>query len=528
MAALGFVLDDKLKDSLGVIVFDGHSQVDHRVPLRIVYPEGYPSLQPSVYTTDKVVMPSHHRPDSQEICLFGFAPNTRWSAEKTGADAITEADHIIAINQAPSLASGPTNLGSFQPPEPPVDVFHYQHNVFLIVPDNLVAVPAGRKGTIVFFLRREEPGTSGYRQGIVAEVNLTGEPLRRAQAEFTPWLSGDRKTATLFSVSETPRTHDQMLSLLFGCGVKRSPRMKGHQWFVLVFPETPGQKDAYSWVLIELHTNQAVFYRCFPFTRAIGTARVPGLEELQQKSVLMVGLGTLGSRVATHLAQAGVGKVLLYDFDYLAPGNLVRYDGDLLSVGYPKTTAVAQRLLRANPFTSIISEDIRVGWFAGRDGEHQFIQRLTSVDLVVESTGLHGVRRYLNELAYEAGVSAVYGWVTNGAWGAECVRVLPNQTPCYLCFRDTRQAQAVSSPGGLVFPAGCVHPTFTGAGFDTAEAGAAMARLAVQTLLRESGAYPDMAGHHLIWQARNEGGFFSPALSVYNFSHSPGCYVCGA
>lgn len=49
---------------------------------------------------------------------------------------------------------------------------------------------------------------------------------------------------------------------------------------------------------------------------------------LGERKVSLVGCGSLGSKVATMLARAGVGRFLLVDDDLMLPHNLVRHDLD--------------------------------------------------------------------------------------------------------------------------------------------------------------------------------------------------------
>ena len=528
LEARGFVLNRSRLEKEGIVEFHGPSRVDPSRRLRIQYPDSFPSLHPSVFTDGGSLMPSHHRSDSGEICIFGFAAQTRWHARMTGADAVAEADEIVALNLQPTDVPGtPTGGAGSAAPEPLSDVFPYDTDMVLIVPANLVDQPLGGRGTVSFRVRESHPLVPRFRQAMVEEVRINNQPAEKAQAEFRPWIQGTRYNATLHVVDIAPRTVVEAQLFLQRAGIRLGPRGQQRRQHVLVFPEasTTGPKTA--WLLLEEGGPAPRFFRCYPYRPEIGTARTPGLEALQQKSVAIVGLGTVGSRIATHLAQAGVGRLHLIDMDRVSPGNLVRFDGDLLRIGMAKVDAVRCRLLEVNPFTQVTGQLDQVGALWTKEQAATFFERLSNVDLVVETTALHVVRRYLNERMYSAGIPLVYAWVTNGIWGGEVVRVLPGETPCYLCFRDSDLPAAPSDPSPLIFPSGCVQPTFTGAGFDSGELAAQAARVVVQTLLRGTGAYPDMAGLHLVWRNRGEDGAFAPSIRVDTYERTAGCYVCG-
>ncbi len=77
---------------------------------------------------------------------------------------------------------------------------------------------------------------------------------------------------------------------------------------------------------------------------------IPGQERLLESSVLIAGLGGLGSAAATYLATSGTGHLLLADFDDVESSNLQRQIlHDTSSIGRLKTDSAHDRLLALNP-----------------------------------------------------------------------------------------------------------------------------------------------------------------------------------
>lgn len=75
-----------------------------------------------------------------------------------------------------------------------------------------------------------------------------------------------------------------------------------------------------------------------------------GQERLAEASVLLIGLGGLGSPAALYLAAAGVGRIGLLDHDQVAIHNLQRQVlHDTASVGQTKTASARARLEALNP-----------------------------------------------------------------------------------------------------------------------------------------------------------------------------------
>ena len=94
------------------------------------------------------------------------------------------------------------------------------------------------------------------------------------------------------------------------------------------------------------------------YSRQILLAEVDinGQEKLKKSRVLVVGVGGLGSPVALYLAAAGVGHLILADFDQVDMTNLQRQVlFDTEQVKNPKALVAKQRLQKLNPSINIES-----------------------------------------------------------------------------------------------------------------------------------------------------------------------------
>lgn len=77
-------------------------------------------------------------------------------------------------------------------------------------------------------------------------------------------------------------------------------------------------------------------------------------KELQERfsmaTVAICGLGGLGSHIATALARAGIGKLVLIDFDRVDISNLHRQQYKATQIGCYKTEALAENLMEIAPY----------------------------------------------------------------------------------------------------------------------------------------------------------------------------------
>jgi len=74
---------------------------------------------------------------------------------------------------------------------------------------------------------------------------------------------------------------------------------------------------------------------------------------LKQATVGIAGVGGLGSAIAIALTRAGIGKLIVADFDVVEPSNLNRQQYFIDQIGLPKVEALRTNLSRINPFTTV-------------------------------------------------------------------------------------------------------------------------------------------------------------------------------
>lgn len=105
-------------------------------------------------------------------------------------------------------------------------------------------------------------------------------------------------------------------------------------------------------------------------------------EELQKKlsntAVAICGLGGLGSNIAVSLARAGVGRLLLIDFDRVDITNLNRQQYKAHQIGRWKTEALMENLLEIAPYTELKPYTVRLE-------ESNYAEVLEEADIICEA-----------------------------------------------------------------------------------------------------------------------------------------------
>ena len=104
--------------------------------------------------------------------------------------------------------------------------------------------------------------------------------------------------------------------------------------------------------------------------------------ELRQRfsaaTVAICGLGGLGSNIAVALARAGVGRLILADFDRVDLTNLHRQQYKAAQIGRYKTEALAENLREIAPY-------VKTDVFTGRIGEENAEKLLKEADIICEA-----------------------------------------------------------------------------------------------------------------------------------------------
>lgn len=105
-------------------------------------------------------------------------------------------------------------------------------------------------------------------------------------------------------------------------------------------------------------------------------------KELQEKftsaTVAICGLGGLGSNIAVALTRAGVGKLVLIDFDKVDITNLHRQQYKAEQIGRYKTEALDENLKEISPYTEIILHTVKVT-------EKNAVDLLQNADIICEA-----------------------------------------------------------------------------------------------------------------------------------------------
>ena len=174
---------------------------------------------------------------------------------------------------------------------------------------------------------------------------------------------------------------------------------------------------------------------------------ITGQQRLVDASVAVFGLGGLGSPVALYLAAAGVGRLVLVDFDQVELSNLQRQiihaTGDL---GRLKVESARDHLLALNPEVSVET----VSKVLEGDALDAVIG---SVDLVLDCTDNFATRFGINAACHRLGKPLVSGAAIRFEGQVSVYFPGQGESPCYRCLYDDSPANAETcAQTGVVAP----------------------------------------------------------------------------
>jgi len=174
---------------------------------------------------------------------------------------------------------------------------------------------------------------------------------------------------------------------------------------------------------------------------------IEGQEKLLAATVLIVGLGGLGSPVALYLAAAGVGHLVLADHDTVDLSNLQRQIvHHHKSVGTLKVESAAAAIRALNPGTRTTLINEKLAGDALR-------RTIDGVDLVLDGTDNFAARYTINDACFAARKPLVSGAAIRmeGQVAVFDPRVV--DSPCYRCLYPESNDQVLNcSENGVAAP----------------------------------------------------------------------------
>ena len=155
---------------------------------------------------------------------------------------------------------------------------------------------------------------------------------------------------------------------------------------------------------------------------------VEGQQKIMDATVLIVGMGGLGSPTALYLAAAGVGHLIIADFDQVELSNLQRQIiHQTKDIGDDKVNSAKNKLTELNPNIkiTIANELIHTG---------NLPDLIKGVDIVLDGTDNFESRFEINQICVEHQKPLVSAAVVRFEGQVSVFKGYENDKPCYQCL----------------------------------------------------------------------------------------------
>lgn len=359
-----------------------------RYKVQIHYGAAYPYKRPNVYPLEpRIENQRHQEPTSGRtdlpggLCLLPHNPD-RWVVGLTCHDLVERAIVWLKAYENKTLDQ------EFAPPEierffPPANQLH-RPGILLV--NSLLATNAtehnggcllmptksGRFGFLYIF-GEVDTDTAVQELTRLLSLILPGESLAK-----DGWLTGDWFDFDCEPKMPVPLSSAAFLDLLEQNGRSSSERLAlarkkpqilavrypttvGQHWLIFqskfTFPARAGfRKETFEIKVREVNkSNPLRLYSAYHINPETIFRRVSGyeVEKLQKKKCILLGCGSIGSRIGEVLIKSGVGSLALIDKEEMRAGNVSRHVLGLDYIGRNKAEGLKEFLHKRNPDAKI-------------------------------------------------------------------------------------------------------------------------------------------------------------------------------
>ena len=178
-----------------------------------------------------------------------------------------------------------------------------------------------------------------------------------------------------------------------------------------------------------------------PYSRLMALKRmgiVDNYEDIRGFTVLIVGIGGVGSVAAEMLTRCGVGKLIMYDYDRVELANMNRLFFRPEHAGLTKTEAAAKTLREINPDVEFETYCMDITTTTNYE---QLLDRISRgsvtndgpIDLVIACVDNYAARTAINMACNELGQAWMESGVSEDAVNGHVQTMLPGRTACFTC-----------------------------------------------------------------------------------------------
>jgi adenylyltransferase/sulfurtransferase len=172
-----------------------------------------------------------------------------------------------------------------------------------------------------------------------------------------------------------------------------------------------------------------------------------GQQRLADAHVLIIGMGGLGSSSSIYLTAAGIGHLILVDFDKVNLSNLQRQIvHSTANIGRYKVESASESLLALNPDTDIRLIDYKLN-------EDELIDETSKADVVVDASDNFETRFAINSACVKTKTPLVSAAAIRFEAQISVFNSQNDQSPCYRClYSKDATIEQTCTANGVIAP----------------------------------------------------------------------------
>lgn len=425
-------------------------------PLEFIYPNLFPHVPPIVRPQDKIALRSGHQYQSGTLCLE-LGPDN-WDPSVTGVQVLESAIRLLRA-EIPTgdnyIESVPSRHRLTLGQELRTSKWRLYVNAQMLL--HLDRLPHTVLARIKYSLIKG----SDSALAVIDEIAAMRDGITTWTSEVLPksvctesgegfFIKADIASEVLKNISDT--TSFQRVLEAFGINLKSA---MGSQPALFILTDPVQNLRAF---YVDTVSGQSKLY-CFANLISPADAserRVPTeLDSLVSASVGIVGLGSMGSKIALSLARSGVRKFTLVDDDVFLPENICRHALDFRDVGSHKVNSVKNALLRLGHGFSVRTYHANITEQESTSYLAEILDRLGSCDLLIDATASPKVFNLLSHVSTYCSKPMVWSEVFAGGIGGLIGRSRPGIDPDPQTMRLAFLGYVDEQPGNV--PDGAVN-----------------------------------------------------------------------
>lgn len=165
---------------------------------------------------------------------------------------------------------------------------------------------------------------------------------------------------------------------------------------------------------------------------------VDNYEDFATKSIIIVGVGGVGSVLAEMLVRCGIGKLILYDYDRVELANMNRLFYTPDQVGMEKVTAAKQTLNKINGKAIIDTYSCNITEEKHYDNLLINIEQggldSRKIDLIISCVDNYAARMTINSACNKTRQIWFESGVSEDALSCHYQILIPGETACFACI----------------------------------------------------------------------------------------------